>query len=79
MQSDSIIEGVWKAKDAIAASCDYNPEKLAKMLKESSLSKGVKTVDLHIRRKTLSERKLPCVAEEPGDEYKTRPKGNGKK
>ncbi len=76
MLSDSIIEGVWTAKDAIAASCDYNPEKLAEMLKNSSLSKGVKTVDLHIRRKKLySEQRESmatlCVAEE-GAEYKTK-------
>ncbi len=76
MLNDSIIEGVWKAKDAIAASCDYSPEKLAEMLKKSSFSKGVKTVDFHILRKNLhSEQRDPvatlCVAEE-GGEYKTK-------
>ena len=76
MLSDSIIKGVWDAKDAIAASCDYNPEKLAEMLRKSFLSKGVKTVDLHVRRKNFhSEQRdpqaTPCVAEEPA-EYKTR-------
>ena len=40
MLSDSVIEGVWKAKDAIAAACDYNPEKLAEMLRASAMLAG---------------------------------------
>jgi hypothetical protein len=65
MLRDPIIEEVWKAKDEIAASCGYDPRKLAEMLKRSQLSKGVKTVDLH-------RRPVECVAEEPV-EYKTKP------
>ena len=73
MLSDSVIEGVWKAKDAIAAACDYNPEKLAEMLKTSVLSRGLKTVDYHVLREIPSgEQKIECVAEEPA-EYKTKP------
>jgi len=72
MLSDSIIEGVWKAKDTIAAACDYNPEKLAEMLKASALSRGLKTVDYHVRRKIPSgAQKVECVAEESA-EYKTK-------
>lgn len=72
MLSDSIIEGVWKAKDAIAAACDYNPEKLAEMLKASSLSRGLKTVDYHVERRLPSgSNRAACVAEEPA-EYKTK-------
>jgi hypothetical protein len=72
MLNDSVIEGVWKAKDAIAAACDYNPEKLAEMLKTSALSRGLKTVDYHVRRKIPSgEQKVECVAEEPA-EFKTK-------
>jgi hypothetical protein len=72
MLNDSVIEGVWKAKDAIAASCDYKPEKLAEMLKASALSRGLKTVDYHVRRGTLSNTQtLSCVAEDPA-EYKTK-------
>ncbi len=76
MLNDSIIKEVWSAKDAIAASCDYSPEKLAEMLKASSFSKGVKTVDYHLRRKEspydpLDRQAASCVAEEPA-EYKTK-------
>ena len=79
MLSDSIIKGVWNAKDAIAASCDYNPEKLAEMLKASPLSKGLKTVDYHVRRKDQNSEQREsnaslCVAEEPA-EYKTKRDG----
>lgn len=56
MQNDSIIKEVWEAKDAIAASCDHNPDKLAAMLNNSPLSKGVKTVDYHHRQKKGSAR-----------------------
>ena len=73
MLSDSVIEGVWKAKDAISAACDYNPEKLAEMLNASALSNGLKTVDYHVRRKIPSGvRKVECIAEESA-EYKTKP------
>ena len=73
MLSDSVIEGVWKAKDAIAAACDYNPEKLAEMLKTSDLSRGLKTVDYHVRRRIpFGAHKVACVAEEPA-EYKAKP------
>ena len=71
MFSDSIIKEVWSAKDAIAASCDYSPEKLAEMLKTSSFSKGFKTVDSHSMRKKCSG-ELSCVAEKPDEEYKTK-------
>ena len=76
MFSDSIIKEVWNAKDAIVASCDYSPEKLAEMLKTSSFSKGFKTVDYHRRRKEspydpLDRQATSCVAEEPA-EYKTK-------
>jgi len=78
MLSDSVIEGVWKAKDAIAAACDYNPEKLAEMLKTSALSNGLKTVDYHVSRKIPSgAQKVECVAEEPA-EYKTKKPENGR-
>lgn len=72
MLSDSVIQGVWKAKDAVAAACDYDPEKLAKMLKRSPLSRGLKLVDYHVGRRILSHaQKIECVAEEP-TEYKTK-------
>jgi hypothetical protein len=77
MHSDSVIEDVWKAKDAIAASCDYNPEKLAEMLKASTLSRGLKTVDYHVRRGTPpNAQELPCVAEDSA-EYKTKAEKSG--
>jgi hypothetical protein len=73
MINDSVIEGVWKAKDAIAAACDYNPEKLAEMVKNSVLSRGLKTVDYHVERKIYSgAKRVECVAETPQDEYKTK-------
>lgn len=48
--TDNIIKDVWKAKDTIAAECDYNPEKLANKLKTSKYSRGEKTVDYHDTR-----------------------------
>jgi hypothetical protein len=72
MLKDSVIEGVWKAKDEIAAACDYDPEKLAEMLKTSALSRGLKTVDYHVRRDIpANTQQVSCVAEEPA-EYKTK-------
>ena len=73
MLNDSVIEGVWKAKDAIAAACDYDPEKLAEMLKTSALSRGLKTVDYHVCRNIpVNTQQVSCVAEEQGDDYKTK-------
>jgi hypothetical protein len=65
---DEIIEEVWRAKDAVAKKYGYDVRVMGKALLERQKKSKAPVVDLH------SQRPL-CVAEESGEEYKTKADG----
>ncbi len=56
---DTIMQDVWKAKDEIAMECEYNPRKLAEVLKIQQASSHVKIIDYHNRAKASTLKNAP--------------------
>ncbi len=57
--TDSIMQDVWNAKDAIAMECGYNPQKLAEILKTQQASSQARIIDYHNRTKACMLKNAP--------------------